>query len=64
MNFMEIPNPGLEEHGKMTDSQLQISVSFVSELISLGVLALVPRGILLLNAHPLLLVANPGQQYQ
>jgi hypothetical protein len=64
MNFMETPIPGLEENGKMTDSQLQIAVAFVTELISLGVLAFVPHGFILLNACPLFLVAKPGQHYQ
>jgi hypothetical protein len=29
MNFMETPVPGLEENGKMTESQLKIAVAFV-----------------------------------
>jgi hypothetical protein len=33
-------------------------------LISLGVLALVPQGVLLVNMCPLFLVAKPGQPYQ
>jgi hypothetical protein len=37
--------PGLEENGKMTESQLNIAVAFVTYLISLGVLALVPQGV-------------------
>jgi hypothetical protein len=41
MNFMETPNPGLEENGKINESQLKIAVDFVTELVSLGVLALV-----------------------
>jgi hypothetical protein len=61
MNFIETPKPGLEENVKMTDSQLQITVALVTELIIIGVLALVPRGILLLNACPIFLVATPGQ---
>jgi hypothetical protein len=65
MNFMETPVPVLEENGKMTESQLTIAVAFVTELISsLGVLALVPHGVLLMNVCPLLLVAKPGQPYQ
>jgi hypothetical protein len=64
MNFMEDPTPGLEENQKITESQLKIAVAFVTELISLGVLALVPRGVLILNACPLFLVAKPGQPYQ
>jgi hypothetical protein len=47
---------------KMTDSQLQIAVAFVTEFTSLEVLALVPRGVLLLKACPLFLVAKSGQQ--
>jgi hypothetical protein len=42
MNFMETPVPGLEENGKMTESQLTIAVAFVTEFIRLGVLALGP----------------------
>jgi hypothetical protein len=38
----------------MTESQLKIAVAFVTELISLGVLALVPHGVLLVNVYPLL----------
>jgi hypothetical protein len=49
---------------KMTESQLKIAVASVTELISLGVLALVPCGFLLLNSCPLFLVAKPGQPYQ
>jgi hypothetical protein len=45
----------------MTDSQLTIEVAFVKELISLGALALVPHGVLLINVCPLFLVAKPGQ---
>jgi hypothetical protein len=48
----------------MTESQLTIAVAFVTELISLGVLALVPHGVLLMNMCPLLLVAKPGQPDQ
>jgi hypothetical protein len=64
INFMETPVPVLEEDGKMTDSQLTISVAFATELISLGVLALVPHGVLLMNMCPLFLVAKPVQPYQ
>jgi hypothetical protein len=39
MNFMETQVPILKENGKMTESQLTISVALVTELISLGVLA-------------------------
>jgi hypothetical protein len=46
MNFMETPIPGLEETGQMTESQLKIAVAFVTEFISLGVLALVPHGVI------------------
>jgi hypothetical protein len=52
MKFMETPTPGLEENRKMTDSQIQIAVAFVTEFISVGVLALVTHGILLVNACP------------
>jgi hypothetical protein len=48
----------------MTEIQLKIAVAFVTELISLGVLALVPRGVLLLNACPLFLVDKPGHPDQ
>jgi hypothetical protein len=41
MNFTETPVPVLEENGNMTESQLTIAVAFVTELIRLGVLALV-----------------------
>jgi hypothetical protein len=53
MNFMETPVPGSEENVKMTESQLAIAVDFLTELISLGVLALVPHGVLLMNVCPL-----------
>jgi hypothetical protein len=62
MNFMETPVPVLEENGKMPESQLTIAVAFV--LISLGVIALLPHGVLLMNICPLFLVAKPGQPYQ
>jgi hypothetical protein len=61
---MDTPVPGLEDNGGMTESQLKIALAFVIELISLGVLALVPLGVLLLNARPLFLVAKPVQSYQ
>jgi hypothetical protein len=64
MNFMETPTPYLEDNGKMTESQLKIAVDFVTELINLGDLALVPCGVLLLNACPFFLVAKPGQSDQ
>jgi hypothetical protein len=64
MNFLDTPNPGLEENGKVTETQLKIAVDSVTELISLGVLALLPRGVLLLNECPLFLVAKPGQPDQ
>jgi hypothetical protein len=64
MNFMDTPDPVLEENGKMTESQLTIAVTFVTELISLGVLYLVPHGVLLMNVCPLFLVAKPGQPEQ
>jgi hypothetical protein len=37
----------------MTESQLAIAVTFVTKLISLGLLALVPHGVLLMNVCPL-----------
>jgi hypothetical protein len=52
-----------EENGKMTESQFTIAVTFVTELISLGVLALVPYGVLI-NVCPLFLVSKPGQPDQ
>jgi hypothetical protein len=52
MNFMEIPVPVLKENGKMTERQLTIAVAFVTELVSLGVLDLVPHGVLLMNVTP------------
>jgi hypothetical protein len=64
MNFMETPVPVLEENGKMTEIQLTIAVAFVTELISLGVLVLVPHGVLLMNVCPLFLVAKPRQPDQ
>jgi hypothetical protein len=64
MNFMETPAPVLEGNGKMTESQLTIAVAFVTELISIGDLALVPHGVLLMNVCPLFLVAKPGQPCQ
>jgi hypothetical protein len=64
MNFMETPAPILEVNGKMTESQLAIAVAFVTELVSLGVLALVPQGVLLMNVCPLFFVAKPGQPDQ
>jgi hypothetical protein len=64
MNFMETPVPVLEENGKMTDSQITTAVAFVTELISLRVLALVPHCVLIMNVCPLLLVAKPGQPDQ
>jgi hypothetical protein len=64
MNFMETPAPILEENGKLTESKLAIDVAFVTELISLGVLALAPQGVLLMNVYPLFLVAKPAQPYQ
>jgi hypothetical protein len=64
MNFMETSVPVLEENGKMTESQLAIAVAFVTELISLGVLALVPHGVLLMNVFPFSLVSKPGQPDQ
>jgi hypothetical protein len=56
-----MPIPFLEENGKMNESHLTIAVAFVTELISLGVLALVPHGVLLMNMCPLFLVAKPVQ---
>jgi hypothetical protein len=64
MNFMETPVPVLEGNGKMNESQLTIVVAFVMELINLGVLDLVPHGVLLMNMCPLFLVAKPGQPDQ
>jgi hypothetical protein len=64
MNFMDTPVPVLEENGKMTESQFTIAIAFVTRLISLGVLALIPHGVLLMNVCPLFLVATPGKQYQ
>jgi hypothetical protein len=63
-NFMETPVPVLEDNGKMTESQLIIAVAFATALISLGVLALVPDGVLLMNVCPLFLVAKPGKPDQ
>jgi hypothetical protein len=48
----------------MTESQLTIAVAFVTELISLGALALVPHGVLIMNVCTLFLVAKPGQPDQ
>jgi hypothetical protein len=61
MNFMETPVQGLEENGKMNEIQLTIAVVFVTELISLGVIAMVPHGVLLMSMCPLFLVSRPGQ---
>jgi hypothetical protein len=61
MSFMETPVPVLEENGKMTESQLTIAVAFATELISLGVIDLVPHGVLFMNVCPLFLVAKLGQ---
>jgi hypothetical protein len=61
---METPVPVLEVNCNMTESQLKITVAFVTELISLGVIALVPYGVLLMNMCPLFLVAKPGQPDQ
>jgi hypothetical protein len=43
MNFMDTPAPVWEDNGKMTGKQLTIAVAFVTELIILGVLDLVPQ---------------------
>jgi hypothetical protein len=48
----------------MSESQLKIAVVFLTDLISLGALALVPRGVLLLNVCALFLVAKPEQPDQ
>jgi hypothetical protein len=64
MNFMETPVPVIEENGNMTEIQFKISVAFVTELISLGVIALVPHGVLLMNMCPLFLVVKPGHPEQ
>jgi hypothetical protein len=48
----------------VTETQLTIAVAFVTELISLGVLALVFQCLLLMNVCPLFLVAKPGQPDQ
>jgi hypothetical protein len=64
MNFMETPVPFLKENGKMNEIQLTIAVDFVTELISLGVIALVPHVVLLMNVGPMFLVAKPGQPDQ
>jgi hypothetical protein len=64
MNFMKTPEPGLEENVKMTESQLKIVVDFVSGLISLGILALIPKSFLLLNSCPLFMVPKPVQPDQ
>jgi hypothetical protein len=64
MIFMETPVPILEENVELIESQLAISVAFVTELIILGVLALVPHGVLLMKVCPLFLVDKPGQPYQ
>jgi hypothetical protein len=61
---METPVPVLEGNGKMTESQLTIAVVFVTELISLGVLALVTHGVLLVKVWPLFLVSTPGKPDQ
>jgi hypothetical protein len=58
MNFTENPVPVLEGNVKMTENQLTIEVAFVTELISLGGLALVPHGVLIMNVCPLFLVAK------
>jgi hypothetical protein len=39
MSFMDTAVPVLEENDKMTESQLAFAVDFVTELISLGLLA-------------------------
>jgi hypothetical protein len=64
MSFMETPVPVLEGKINMTESQLTIAVAFVTELINLGVLDLVPHGVLLMNVCPLFLVAKPVQPDQ
>jgi hypothetical protein len=58
---METPVPVLEENGKMTESQLIIAVTSVTELIIIGVPSLVSYGVLLMNMCPLSLVSKPGQ---
>jgi hypothetical protein len=64
MNFTETPVTVLEENGKMNEIQLAIVVDFVTELIILGVLYLVPHGILCMNVCPLFLFSKPGKPDQ
>jgi hypothetical protein len=64
MKFTENPVPVLEGNGKMTENQLTIAVAFVTELISLGGLALVSHSVPIMNVCPLFLVAKSGQPDQ
>jgi hypothetical protein len=62
MNFLAVPPPILVANANMTPEELACAVSFLDELISLGVLELAARE--LLNTCPLFIVAKPGQPGQ
>ncbi len=62
MNFLALPPPILVANANMTPEELVCAVSFLDELISLGVLELVDRE--LLNTCPLFIVAKLGQPGQ
>jgi hypothetical protein len=64
MKFMECPPPGKEARSPFTLEQLEISTRFVDELISVGVLPLVPHEDKIFNTFPLFLVPKSGQPGQ
>lgn len=64
MNFLKLPAAHLTQNSRMTPTELETAVDFVDELISLGVLELVPPNETLTNNCPLFLVPKPGQPGQ
>jgi hypothetical protein len=64
MNFLDTPVPGLFANAKMPPEELATAISFVDELITLGVLEPVPAGEVLSNNCPLFIVPKPGQPGQ
>jgi hypothetical protein len=64
MKLIRTTQPGLKENARMNESQLKFAVDFVSELIILGGLALIPKGVMLLNSCPLFMLPKSGQPDQ
>ena len=64
MNFLQPPEPVHHPNAKMDETQKEVAVEFVEELMELGVLQPLPEGEEVLSTAPLFCVPKEGQPGQ